>query len=1014
MPGAHPLDSAGAGANFPGHPSRRGVAIRISRTPRTGSYRTSKRRLPPMRVAVSLLAAAVLALPAALPQAAGASPISDARQLTFEGKRAGEGYFSADGSKMIFQSERVEGNPFFQMYLFDLETGDIERLSTGVGKTTCGWIHPGGEKALFATTQFDPRAEEKMQAELEARASGETRRYSWDYDPTYEIVETDLEEGGYTKLTDARGYDAEGAYSPDGEHIVFASNRHAYARDLSREEEQRLERQPSYFMDIYVMDSDGSDVRRLTDAPGYDGGPFWSADGEKIVWRRFAEDGKTAEVYTMDADGSDIRQITHMGVMSWAPFFHPSGEYIIFANNKHGFDNFELYIVDAEGRKQPVRITDREGFDGLPTFAPGGETISWTSNATSSGNSQLFIADWEHQEALALLAEAPLRERAAAPSVEGTSPEIAVADLKRHVEALTAEEMAGRLTGTEGARKATGYVAETFRGLGLAPAGVDGGMFQPFEFTAGVALAEGNTLSVSVDGEARDLEVKERWRPLAFSKPGTVEQTGVTFAGYGIVAPETGERPGLDSYQDVDVAGQWVLVWRGMPGELSRERRTYLSRFADPRYKASVAKANGAAGVIFAPPPRDDFPDELPRMSYEASSGSANLPVVAVDRAAMERMLSILGDELDAVAARLDEGETGARRLIGVEAAAEIALDQETRTGRNVLARLDLDGEPAGEGRPPLVIGAHVDHLGRGETAGSLAGAEGEGKIHPGADDNASGVAALIEVAQWLKAREEELEGARDVIFAAWSGEELGLLGASHFTDAKVEAANAEDLSELVSAYINMDMVGRLSDEVIAGGVASSPIWEREIERRNAVVRLPITTSADPYMPTDATAFYLKGVPILSLFTGAHGDYHRPSDTADKLNYEGLRDVARFVALVGRSRALSADEPEFVERERPGGEGGRQMGGVRLGTIPDYAEEGVTGVPLSGVAKGGPAAEAGLKGGDVVVELAGEDLENIYDYVRVINGLKPGEEVSITVRRDGEPVEMGIVPARRE
>jgi Tol biopolymer transport system component len=965
-------------------------------------------RIPSFLVAV----AATLAI--ALPGAGSASPISDARQLTFEGKRAGEGYFSADGSKMIFQSERVAGNPFFQMYLFDLETGDVERLSTGVGKTTCGWIHPSGEKALFATTQFDPRAEEKMQAELEARESGESRRYSWDYDPTYEIVETDLAEGGYTKLTDARGYDAEGAYSPDGEHIVFASNRAAYARDLSDEEQARLENQPSYFMDIYVMDSDGTDVRRLTDAPGYDGGPFWSADGEEIVWRRFAEDGKTAEVYTMNADGSDITQITDMGVMSWAPFFHPSGEYIIFSNNQQGFDNFELYVVDAEGRKQPVRITNREGFDGLPTFAPDGGTISWTSNATTSGNSQLFIADWDHQQALAMLEEAPRAERARAPAVDGTAPEIRVADLKRHVEALTAEEMAGRLTGTAGADRATAYVADAFGGLGLEPAGADGGMFQPFEFTAGVALADGNALSVSVDGEAKELAVEERWRPLAFSAPDAVEQTGVTFAGYGIVAPDSADTQALNSYQDLDVEGQWVLIWRGMPADLPRERRTDLSRFADPRYKASVAKANGAAGVIFAPPPRADFPDTLPRLSYEASSGSANLPVLAVDRKAMHRMLSILGDELTDIAGKLDKGEAGGRRLIGVEAAAEIALDQETRTGRNVLARLDLDGKPAGEGRPPLVIGAHVDHLGRGETAGSLAGAEAEGKVHPGADDNASGVAALIEVAQWLKARQDELEGARDVIFAAWSGEELGLLGSSHFTDATIEAAGAEDLSELVSAYLNMDMVGRLSDEVIAGGVASSPIWEREIERRNAVVGLPIATSADPYMPTDATAFYLQGVPILSLFTGAHEDYHRPSDTADKLNYEGLRDIARFVALVGRSRALAPEEPEFVKRERPGGEGGRRMGGVKLGTIPDYAEEGVTGVPLSGVVEGGPAQDAGLEGGDVVTELAGQDLENIYDYVRVINGLKPGEEVTITVRRDGEPVELAITPARRE
>ena len=279
-----------------------------------------------------------------------ASPISDARQLTFEGRRAGEGYFSADGARMIFQSERQADNPFYQIYMLDLETGDIDRLSAGVGKTTCAWLHPDGRRALFASTQFDPEAKRKMQAEIEFRASGQTRRYSWDYDPSFDIVATDIEAGGYTRLTTEQGYDAEGAYSPDGSKIVFASNRRAYATELSEEDRERLERDPSYFMELYVMDADGSNVRRLTDAPGYDGGPFWSADGSKITWRRFSEDGARAEIYTMNADGSGGQRLTDLGVLSWAPYFHPSGEYLIFATNLHGFANFELYLVDAAGR----------------------------------------------------------------------------------------------------------------------------------------------------------------------------------------------------------------------------------------------------------------------------------------------------------------------------------------------------------------------------------------------------------------------------------------------------------------------------------------------------------------------------------------------------------------------------------------------------------------------------------------------------------------------------------------
>jgi len=557
----------------------------------------------------------------AAPAAADTPVITDARQLTFEGRRAGEGYFSADGRQLIFQSERAAGNPFFQMYVLDLDTGDVEMISTGVGKTTCGWIHPSGDRALFASTQFDPEAEAKMEAELAFRASGQTRRYSWDYDPTYDIVVTDLDDGGYTRLTDARGYDAEGAYSPDGERIVFASNRHAYAADLDTEEAERLERDPAYFMELYVMDADGSDVRRLTDAPGYDGGPFWSADGSKITWRRFSEDGARAEIFTMNADGTGERQITDLGVLSWAPFFHPSGDYIVFSTSLQGFANFELYLVDAEGERVPQRVTTRDGFDGLASFAPDGRTISWTSNATPGDQSQLFIADWDHEAARELLAAAPTRDQAAV--LGGTSVEIAIADLRRHVEALTAVEMAGRLTGTEGERLATAYVADAFAELGLAPAGDDGTMFQRFTFTAGVDLGVDNRLTVSVDGEGKLLAGDEDWRPLAFSGTGAADEAGVAFAGYGLVTPEGGDAPAIDSYGDLDVEGQWVLIWRGMPGGLSPGQRTALSRFADLRYKASVAKSRGAEGVIFAPPRREGFADQLPALTYEAVSGRA-------------------------------------------------------------------------------------------------------------------------------------------------------------------------------------------------------------------------------------------------------------------------------------------------------------------------------------------------------------------------------------------------------
>lgn len=954
-------------------------------------------------------------LVATMPALADSSPISNPRQLTFEGKRAGEGYYSADGQRMIFQSERMDENPFYQMYILDLETGDVNRVSPGLGKTTCGWIHPDGGRALFASTQFDPEAQAKMQAELEFRASGKTRRYQWDYDPTYDIVETDLEKGGYKKLTNVRGYDAEASYSPDGKQIVFASNRQAYASELSKENAERLERDPSYFMEIYVADADGSNVKRLTDAPGYDGGPFWNKDGSKITWRRFSEDGARAEIFTMNADGTSQRQITHLNAMSWAPFFHPSGDYLVFATNLQGFANFELYVVDAEGTREPVRVTDRKGFDGLPTFSPDGKTISWTSNATPKKQSQIFLARWDHQAAKRLLKKAPLRQAAGGKTTKDTKAEISVEDLKKHVYALASEEMGGRLTGTDGEKQATAYVADAFSALGLEPEGDDGSMFQRFEFTAGVALAEGNALTVSVDGEARTLAIDKDWRPLAFSRTGSADKASVVFAGYGIVAPAAGDRTATDSYADLDVKDKWVLLWRGMPGDLSANQRTDLVRFADLRYKASVAKSRGAKGVIFAAPEREEFTDGLPRLAYEATSGISGIPVVGVSREASSHMLSILGGDLAEMTTTIEAGKSAGRDLIGVNVSANIALDFQKQTGRNVLARLDLDGRDEG-GLPPLIIGAHLDHLGRGETSGSLASGDEKGRIHYGADDNASGVAALIEVAQKIAADHEagKLKGARDIVFAAWSGEELGMLGSTHFVENRAEAAKAKDLSDIVTAYINMDMVGRLKDNVTVGGLGSSDVWAGEIERRNAVIGLPIVTSDDTYLPTDATAFYLKTVPILSFFTGAHSEYHTPRDTADTLNYDGMRDIARFVALIARSRAQARDEPDFIAVTRPEGHGSRRMSNVFLGTIPDYAKDSVRGVPLSGVVKDGPAERAGLTGGDVIVGLAGQELENIYDYVRALNGLKPGEVVEIAVERNGERQTLKITPGVRE
>ena len=386
-----------------------------------------------MRI-VGTLALAALAASTVLGQTAAPSDerafLSRIRRITVEGRRAGEGYWSPDGKRLVFQSEREPGNPFYQIYVLDFATGETKRISPGIGKTTCAFFRPGTDEIEFASTHLDPKSKQYQDEELAFRASGKERRYAWDYDPEMDIFAYSEKTGTLKRLTTAKGYDAEGGYSADGQAIVFSSMRDAYNRTLSDAEKKQLEMDSSYFAEIYIMKADGSGQTRLTTATGYDGGPFFTKDGH-IVWRHFEENGLIANVWMMKADGSEKKQITDFGSMSWAPYEHPSGEYFLFASNKLGFENFEVFMVDRAGLKEPVRITYSPGFDGLPVPSPDGTQLAWTSSRSGGAGSagQIFLAQWNHQAALAALKAAPAR-RVSASAAGGrfgeTSPKLAL------------------------------------------------------------------------------------------------------------------------------------------------------------------------------------------------------------------------------------------------------------------------------------------------------------------------------------------------------------------------------------------------------------------------------------------------------------------------------------------------------------------------------------------------------------------------------------------------------------
>ncbi|NQZ01517.1 MAG: M28 family peptidase [Bdellovibrionales bacterium] len=924
--------------------------------------------------------------------------LTNTRQFTFSGRRSGEGYFGPEGKLMVFQSEREADNPFYQIYLKNLETGDTTRVSPGYGKTTGAWVHPSKTRVLYASTHLDPEAKAKQEQKLEQRRSGKRSRYSWDYDENYDLFEASSTGKILKRLTKEKGYDAEGSYSPDGKYVAFSSNRHAYEPGVDEAMAKRMKLDPSYGLEIYIMNADGSGVKRLTNTDGYDGGPFFSPDGKRITWRRFAKDGHTAEVYTMNIDGSDKKQITKMKAMSWAPFYHPSGDYLIYTTNIHGYSNFELYIVDAEGQKPPVRVTDLVGFDGLPVFLPNGRQMAW-SRKNGQGVSQIFIGDWNDK-----LARKALGLSAPAPRFEQMQPEIRVSDTKDMVEYFASAKMKGRMTGSAEEAAYQKTLIELAKGMGLQPVLGKDKWTHEFEFVSSVEAPEGQNRFVA---GSEGLKLSTEWTPVMLSKAGAFQGEDMVFVGYGLETPADGGLEAYSSYTGKEaIAGQWVVMLRDIPSDVSEQQRAAFFTYSRPDHKVRLAEQQQAAGVIFITGPRTDLKSELMSLSYDRASGKSSIPVVSMSRQVFMSMLADSDFDLNALQAKLDKGESvEMKRLQTKPFSLNIELKTQKRSGRSFLALLKTPGA-----KSTVVIGAHGDHLGDQEAAGSLKSAETEDTIHYGADDNASGMAAVMEVAHALssKVQNKKIKLRQNVMFAIWSGEELGNLGSSAFLKSK-KAKNMK-----MSAYLNLDMVGRMQKTVSLQGLGSSKDWQRYIEQMAIKNSLAIQTTQDPYLPTDAISFYLNEVPVLSFFTGAHEDYHTPLDTADKLNYEGLVSIASYANGLIETLSSRSRGPVYQKVERKSNKGMGRGFRIFLGTIPDYSQEGVTGVRLQGVVKGGPAEQAGLKSGDIIVKFSSHDVKSLYDYVYTLQVVKPGEKTTITVLRDGKSVDLPITPSLKK
>jgi aminopeptidase YwaD len=573
---------------------------------------------------------------------------------------------------------------------------------------------------------------------------------------------------------------------------------------------------------------------------------------------------------------------------------------------------------------------------------------------------------------------------------------ITAEDIIGHIEYLASDELEGRRSGTEGGEKAAAYIAREFQRYDLEPVGDDGSYFQSFDFVFDVRLGSENHVSVMTEGEARNYRVEDDFLPLAFSENGIVEGD-VVFAGYGISATDLE----YDDYEGIDVTDKIVIILRyGPEGD---DPKSDYDKYTPARYKAMTAREKGAAALLFVTGPESYEEDELIPMKYDASVQSSGIVAVSIKRDLAEEIFERNGRDLRLTQQSIDSTKIPQSfALPDVRFSIQSDVLQERRETSNVVGL--LEGNDPDLKEEIIVIGAHYDHIGLGHH-GSRA-PDRIGEIHNGADDNASGVATVLELAEAFT--RERVALRRSMLFCCFGAEEIGILGSSYYVNHPLVA-----LDKTV-AMINMDMVGRLTENtLIVNGSGSAVQWDSLLTYFNESFQFDLSLKKSGYAPSDNTPFYAKEIPILFFFTGAHDDYHTPSDDVEFINAEGQERIVKYVHSIAMNVDTSLVKPQLAkiegEKEPSEATGFR----VALGTIPDFAAD-VEGVKLAGVKEGGPAEAAGIQAGDIVVRLGDKDITNLYDYAYALGEHKPGDVVEVVVIRNGEKLTFSVTLAKRK
>jgi Peptidase family M28/PDZ domain/PA domain len=568
------------------------------------------------------------------------------------------------------------------------------------------------------------------------------------------------------------------------------------------------------------------------------------------------------------------------------------------------------------------------------------------------------------------------------------------------VKVLSAPNMEGRGAGSQGIARAAHLIEQRYKSLGLEPAGTSG-YFQPFTVITGAQLKGKNEFRFQQCDSKTELKLNQDFVPFSFSASGTVSSP-VVYAGYGATAPEFG----YDDYAGLDVKDKIVLLLRYEPASFAgKNGNTGLTQHSQLVTKAINARNHGAKAVVLINGKLGPHEEDL-LMRFGSVNGPVDSGILLVQakNAAVNAWFQAAGKSLAEVQGQINSSGKPASFAFpeALRVALTVSVENTRATVSNVLAYLP------GQSDEYVIVGAHYDHLGRGNVD-SLAPSQ-VGQIHPGADDNASGTAGVLELARHFASIAKQGKLRRGILFMNFAGEELGLLGSAAWVK------NPTKPLDKAVAMLNMDMIGRIKDEkVYIGGVGTGSSFQNVLEHSQASPPLKIEYSPSGYASSDHTSFIAKKIPVLFFFSGLHSDYHKPSDTWEKINADAAVHLLDMVEKVTEQLDTALDRPAFqvVAEQKPVGTSGSSGYGAYFGSIPDFGQV-ENGVKFSDVRPGSPAAKAGLKGGDVLIQFGDKPIKNLYDFTDALRRGKPGDVVEVKVLRDGKPLTATVILEQRK